>query len=158
MQEYHLITEDRQLPSIFSALSRAIRGTHPSNITKYTEYLNGYLEERDIYRKAKEQKYWYEKDRLEKLDREITKGMLEEEEQCRVYHRQPWTKEVNEVMTTANILRIHLSSMKNNINCNKRISQKQTMLKKEIRLPTDIKEASIALSLAQKNCRRIVEN
>jgi hypothetical protein len=148
---------DRQLPSIFSASSRAIRGTHPSNITKYTEYLNGYLEERDIYRKAKEQKYWYEKDKLEKLDRAITKGMLEAEEQCRIYHRQPWTKEVNEVMTTANILRIHLSSMKNNIDCRKQISQKQTMLKKEIRLPTDIKEASIALSLAQKNCRKLIK-
>jgi hypothetical protein len=49
---------DRQLPLIFAASSRAIRGTHPSNITKYIEYLNEYLEERDIYRKAKEQKYW----------------------------------------------------------------------------------------------------
>jgi hypothetical protein len=71
---------DKQLPSIYSASSRAIRGTHPSNITKYTEYLHEYLEERDIYRKAKEQKHCYEKDRLEKLDREITKGMLEAED------------------------------------------------------------------------------
>jgi hypothetical protein len=71
---------DRQLPSIFAASSRAIRGTHPSNITKYIEHLNEYLEERDIYRKAKEQKYWYEKDRLETLDRVITKGMLEAED------------------------------------------------------------------------------
>jgi hypothetical protein len=100
----------QQLPSIFSASSRAIRGTHPSNIAKYTEYLNEYLEERNIYRRAKEQKHWYEKDRLEKLNQELTKGMLEAEDQCRIYHRQPWTKEVNEVMTTANILRIHLSS------------------------------------------------
>jgi hypothetical protein len=44
---------DRQLPSIFSASSQAIRGTHPSNITKYIEYLDKYLEERDIYRKLK---------------------------------------------------------------------------------------------------------
>jgi hypothetical protein len=40
---------DRQLPSIFSPSSRAIRGTHPSNITKYIEYFHGYLEERYIY-------------------------------------------------------------------------------------------------------------
>jgi hypothetical protein len=40
---------DRQLPSIFSATSRAIRGTHPSNITKYVEHLNEYFEEKDIY-------------------------------------------------------------------------------------------------------------
>jgi hypothetical protein len=148
---------NRQLPLIFSAPSRAIRGSHPSNITKYTEYLNEYLEERDIYRKAKEQKYWYEKDRLEKLDRTITKGMLEAEEQCRVYHRQPWTKEVNEVMTTANILRIHLSSMKNNIDCKKQILQKQSLLKNEIELPQDIKEATIALTLAQKYCRKLIK-
>jgi hypothetical protein len=148
---------DRQLPSIFSSTSRAIRGAHPSNITKYTEYLNEYLEERDIFRKAKEQKYWYEEDKLEKLDREITKGMLAAEEQCRIYHRQPWTKEVNEVMTTANILRIHLSSMKNNIDCMKQISQKQALLKRTIELPLDIKEASIALSLAQKKCRTLIK-
>jgi 1,2-phenylacetyl-CoA epoxidase PaaB subunit len=148
---------DRQLPSIFSVSSRAIRGSHPSNITKYTEYLNEYIEERDIYRKAKEQNCWYEKDRLEKLDREITKGMLEAEEQCRVYHRQPWTKEVNEVMTTANILRIHLSSMRNNIDCKKQILQKQSLLKNEIELPPDIKEAAIALKLAQKNCRKLIK-
>jgi hypothetical protein len=148
---------DRQLPSIVSATSRAIRGTHPSNITKYKEYLNEYLEERDVYRKAKEQKYWYEKDKLEKLDWEITKGMLEADEQCRIHHSQPWTKEVNEVMTTANILRIHLSSMKNNTDYTKQISQKQSLLKNKIVLPPEIKEASMALSLAQKNCRILIK-
>jgi hypothetical protein len=148
---------DKQLPTILSATSGAIRGTHPSNITKYTEYLNEYLEDRDIYRKAKEQKYWYEKDRLEKLDWEIRKGMLEAEEQYRIHYRQLWTKEVNEVMTTANILRIHLSIMKNNIDCTKQISQKQSLLKNKIVLPPEIKEASMALSLAQKNCRILIK-
>jgi hypothetical protein len=70
---------DRQLvPLIFSASSRAIRGTHPSNITKYVEYLDEYLKERDMYRKVKEQKYWYEKDKLGKLDREITRQVPSE--------------------------------------------------------------------------------
>jgi hypothetical protein len=86
---------DRQLPTIFTASSRAIRGTHPSNITKYIEYLHKYLEERDIYRKTKEQKYWYEAKKLEVLDLAITKGMLEAEDQCRIHHRQPWTRGVN---------------------------------------------------------------
>jgi hypothetical protein len=112
---------DRQLPSIFSATSRAIRGTHPSNITKYVEYLHAYLEEADIFRLVKVQKNWYEKKKLEKLDRAITKGMLEAEDQCRMHHRQPWNKEVNEVMTTANMLRIKLSSLQNNLDCTKQI-------------------------------------
>ena len=147
---------DRQLPTIFSASSRAIRGSHPSNITKYVEYLDEYLKERDMYRKVKEQKYWYDKDKLEKLDRIITQGMLEAEDQCRIHHRQPWTKEVNEVMTTANILRISLSSLKNNIDCTKQIDQKQSLLKNKIVIPDDIKETTIALRLAQKNCRKII--
>jgi hypothetical protein len=140
---------DRQLPSIFSASSRAIRGTHPSNITKYVEYLHEYLEEKDIYRKAKVQKNWYEAKKLEALYHIITRGMLEAEDKCRIHHRQPWTKEVNEVMTTANILRIQhkLSSLKNNIDCTKQIAQKQALLKKEIELPEDIKEATLALGL-----------
>jgi hypothetical protein len=33
---------DRQIPTIFSSSSRAIRGTHPSNITKYI-YINYFL-------------------------------------------------------------------------------------------------------------------
>jgi hypothetical protein len=148
---------DRQLPSILSASSRAIRGNHPSNITKYVEYLDDYLEERDIYRKVKEQKYWYNKEKLEKLDRVITRGMLEAEDQCRIFHRQPWSKEVNEVMTTANILRINLSSLKNNIDCTKQIAQKQKMLKNEIEIPKEIKEATTALSKAQKNCRKLIK-
>jgi hypothetical protein len=148
---------DRQLPSIFASSTRAIRGTHPSNITKYVEYLDKYLEERDTYRKAKEQKYWYNKEILEKLDRIITMGMLEAEDQCRIHYRQPWSKEVNEVMTTANILRINLSSLKNNIDCSKQIAQKQSLLRNEIKIPEDIKEATIALSLAQKNCRKLIK-
>jgi hypothetical protein len=148
---------DRQLPSIFSASSQAIRGTHPSNITKYVEYLHEYLEEKDIYRKAKVQKNWYEAKKLEALDRAITRGILEAEDQCRIHHRQPWTKEVNEVMTTANILRIQLSSLKNNIDCTKQIAQKQALLKQEIELPEDIKEATLALRIAQKNCRKLIK-
>jgi hypothetical protein len=148
---------DRQLPSIFSASSRAIQGTHPSNITKYIEYINEYLEERDIYRKAKVQKNWYNRKKLEALDREITKGMLEAEDQCRIYHRQTWTKEVNEVMTTASILRIHLSNLRNNINCTKQISQKQALIKQEVFLPEEVKEITIALRMAQKKCRKMIK-
>ena len=147
---------DRRLPSIFSASSRAIRGSHPSNITKYIEYLDAYLNNNDMYRKVKEQKNWYEKNQLEKLDRMITRGMLEAEDQCRIFHRQTWSKEVNEVMTTANILRIHLSSLKNNIDCSKQIRQKQALLKKEIELSNDIKETTIALRIAQKNRRQLI--
>jgi hypothetical protein len=148
---------DRQLPSIFSATSRAIRGIHPSNIAKYVEHLNEYFEEIGIYRKVKLQKNWYEPKKLDALDRAITKEMLEAEEQCRIYHRQPWTKEVNEVMTTANIPRINLSSLRNNLNCTKQIAQKQALLKQEIKLPEDIREASIALMTAQKNCRTLIK-
>ncbi|OEU11118.1 hypothetical protein FRACYDRAFT_246229 [Fragilariopsis cylindrus CCMP1102] len=115
---------DRQLPAIYSASSRAIRGTHPSNITKYVEHLHAYLEENDMYRKVKEQKNWYDKKQLEKLDRMITKGMLEAEDQCRIFHREPWSKEVNE---------------------------------KQIELPPEIKESALALSLAQKNCRKLIK-
>jgi hypothetical protein len=83
--------------------------------------------------------------------------MLEAEDQCRIHHRQPWTKEVNEVMTTANILRINLSSLKNNIDCSKQIAQKQALLKQEIKLPEDIQKATIALTKAQKKCRILIK-
>ncbi|OEU17034.1 hypothetical protein FRACYDRAFT_239635 [Fragilariopsis cylindrus CCMP1102] len=149
---------DRQLPSIFSASSRAIRGSHPSNITKYIKHLHEYFIENDMYRRVKEQKYWYEKDKLEKLDRMITRGMLEAEDQCRIHHREPWSKEVNEVMTTAHILRINLSSIRNNIDCSKQIAQKQSLLQKKIKVPEELREATIALRVAQKNCRKLIHD
>ena len=83
--------------------------------------------------------------------------MLEAEDQCRIFHREPWSKEVNEVMTTANILRVHLSSLRTNIDCSNQIRQKQRLLKKEIELPPEIKEAMTALRLAQKKCRQLIE-
>jgi hypothetical protein len=60
-------------------------------------------------------------------------------------------------MTTANILRINLSSLRNNLDCTKKIAQKQALLKQDIKLPEDIREASIALTIAQKNCRTLIK-
>ena len=77
--------------------------------------------------------------------------------QCRIFHREPWSKEVNEVMTTANLLQIHLSSLQTNIDCSRQIRQKQRLLKQEIDLPPEIKEAMSALRLAQKKCRQLIE-
>jgi hypothetical protein len=87
----------------------------------------------------------------------ITKGMLEAENQCRIHHRQPWTKEVNEVMTTANILRIQLFSLRNRIDCSKQIEQKQRLLLSRIVLSTEIDAVSIALRDAQANCRKLIK-
>ena len=149
---------DKQLPAIFSATSRAIRGTHPSNITKYVRHFHAYLEEKDVFRLAKVQKNWYEEKKLERLDSIITAGMLEAENQCRIYHRQAWTPEVNEVMTTANILRIHLSSLRTNIDCSRQIEQKQQLLLNRISLPECIELTSMALRLAQQKCRKFIQD
>ena len=148
---------DRQLPSIFSASSRAIRGTHPGNITNYVKQLHKYLTTNDIFRLAKVQTNYYTQKDLEKLDRRITKGMLEAENKCRSHHRLPWNEEVNEVMTTANILRIQLSSLKNNIDCDKQIEQKQRLLLKRIILSMETEVVSKALRTAQLKCRKLIK-
>ena len=148
---------DRQLPAIFSPSSRAIRGTHPSNITKYIKHLHNYLDKNDIFRLAKQQKHYYEQKELEKLDRRITKGMLEAEGQCRIHHRLPWSKEVNEIMTTANVLRIQLSSLRNRIDCTNQIEQKQRLLKTRIVLSEEVEEVSKALTAAQLKCRKLIK-
>jgi hypothetical protein len=60
-------------------------------------------------------------------------------------------------MTTTNILRIKLSSLKSNIDCTKQIAQKQALLKKAIALTEDIQETTTALRIAQKNCRTLIQ-
>jgi len=60
-------------------------------------------------------------------------------------------------MTTANLLRVHLSSLRNNIDCTKQITQKQNLLVNKIILPPDIETASTALRTAQTNCRKLIK-
>jgi hypothetical protein len=95
------------------------------------------------------QKNSYNTKQLEALDNLITKGMLNAEEQC---------KEVNEVMTTANILRIYLSSLLNNIDCSKQIAQKRTLLEHQMVFLDGIEAAIKASRNAKKLCRKLIKD
>ena len=90
-----------------------------------------------MYRKQKKAKHYYDADKIVKLDELITAGMLHAESKCRNVLRLPWSKEINEVMTKFNILKIHLSNLRNNIDCSKQIEKKEQLPNKENNPPTD---------------------
>ena len=79
--------------------------------------------------------------------------MLHAKSKCRNGLRLPWCKEFNEVMTKFNILKIHLSSLRNNIDCSKQIEKKEQLLAKKIILPSTITDTVIALKKAQQDVR-----
>ena len=52
-------------------------------------------------------------EKAEKLDKSITEGMLAAELICLIIYRLPWDEITHEVMTSRNIIKCHLSVLKN---------------------------------------------
>ena len=139
---------DRRLPAIVSPAKRCIRSSHPRLVKRYIGKLHKYFVDHNIVQKGKEAKHYYDADKIEKQDKLITAGMLHAKSKCRNGLRLPWSKEINEVMTKFNILKIHLSSLRNNIDCSKQIEKKERLLEKKITLPLTITDTVIALKKA----------
>ena len=71
----------------------------------------------------------YNYEAVEKLDELITEGMLFAESECRHNVRLPWNEEIYEKMTQVNILRLHMSSLRNKVDYTDQIENKQRTLK-----------------------------
>ena len=92
--------------------------------------LSAYFEDHGIMKKAQAVREESNYEAVEKLDELITAGMLHAEHECRNDVRLPWSNEIHTLMTQVNILGIHLSSLKNNINCTTQIAAVQIAAKK----------------------------
>lgn len=66
-------------------------------------------------RKVTEVEHHYNYEDIEKLDELITAEILHAEQECQNDMRLPWSEEIHETMTQVNILKIHFSSLYNNI-------------------------------------------
>ena len=148
---------DRRLPAILSPAERCIQSSHPRLVKRYIEKLHKYFVDHNIIQKAKEAKNYYDAEKIEKLDKLITVGMLHAESKYRNCLRLPWSKEINKVMTKFNILKIHLSSLRNNIDCSKQIEKKEQLLAKKIVLPLTITDTVIALKQALAGGQDLLE-
>ena len=75
---------DRRLPQLFSPSARSIKGSHPSNITKYIKALHKYMVDQNIILRVREVFYCklFVPEKVEKLDKSITEGMLAAERIC----------------------------------------------------------------------------
>ena len=151
---------DGALPAIVNPAERYIRSNHPRLVRKYIEKLSAYFEDHGIVKKAQAVRDTYNYEAVEKLDELITAGMLHAEHECRNDIRLPWSEEIHTIMTQVHILRIHLSSLKNNIDCTKQIHKaqiaaKQKSLKVQQDLPTSIRATTELLKSSQKDIRRL---
>ena len=106
-------------------------------------------------RKVTEIQKNYNYEEVEKLDELITAGMKCAEEECKNASRLPWSPEIHETVTQVNLLRLHLSSLRNRINCDDQIEQKQKSLKVPFPLPLTVKETSDVLKGLQKQVRKL---
>ena len=111
-------------------------------------------------RKVTEIQHEYSYEAVEKLDELITIGMMCAKQECRNNVRLPWSKDIHEKMTQVNILRLHMSSLQNKVDCTDQIEKKQQTLKVQQTLPPTVKETTETLKAAQggsKTGTKIVE-
>lgn len=77
-----------------------------------------------------------DKEKADKLDAQITEGMLAAEKQCLITYQLPWDKITHDIMTRLNILRIVRSGLLTGIDNKDVIELKKKTLKEPIDLPT----------------------
>ena len=146
---------DRRLLVIVNPAEKCIWSSHPRLVRKYIEKLSDYFKDHNIVRKVTEIQHTYNYEEVEKLDKLITTGILHVERECRHNVRLPWSNEIHKTMPQVNILRIHMSSLRNNIDYSNQIEKKQQSLKVEQYLPTTRKETTELLKDAQKQVQII---
>ena len=136
---------DWRLPTIISHSERYIHSSHPKLVQRYIETLHDYFDDHNILQKVMEAQHYYDADKVEELDELIITGMYYAKDKCQDRLRIPWSKQINKIMTHFHILKIHLSSLCNKIDCSKQIKKKQKLLEKAIMLPITISAAVAAL-------------
>ena len=146
---------DRRLPAIVNPAERCIRSNHPRLVRKYLLKLAKYLKEHNIERKITEIQHDYSYEAVEKLDELITAGMMCAEQACRNDVQLPWSEEIHEKMTQINILRMYMSSLRDNTECTSQFEKKQQSLKVKQPLPPTVKETTELLKVAQKQVRKM---
>ena len=108
---------DRRLPQLFSPAARSIRGNNPNQITKYIRAFHQYIDEHNIVRRALPllHKCYFDPGKVNKLDEQITAGMLAAEKECLITYRLPWDDITHDLMTRINIIRMVLSGLRTGI-------------------------------------------
>ena len=126
-----IVLFDRQTPAIVSPAERCICNSYPRLVKRYIEKLHKYFVNHNIVEKAKELRHYNDAEKIKKLDKLITAGMLHAKSKCRNGMRIPWSKEINKVITKFHILKIHLSSLCNDIDCSAQIEKKERLVAKK---------------------------
>ena len=151
---------DRRLPQLFSKAVRSIKGNHPSNITKYIEYLHKYITEHNIIRQAMEMMHvcYFDMVKVEILYSQITEGMLAAEKECLITYQLPWDEITHDLMTRVNILKIVLSGLKTGIDNKDVINNKMNTLKEPIDLPTTTNDTNKELRELTRRQRQLIRD
>ena len=95
----------------------------------------------------------YDQQKVETLDKVITKGLLHAEHQCKHYQRLPWSPEINELVTKINMMKLTLTSMNNKIDMTKQIASQRKNLKTEFTIPATKDELNKEIREARKQIR-----
>ena len=146
---------DRRLPPLIAAPSRAIRSTHPTNVTKYIQRLHKWFVDWNVVVRMDVLKQNFCPKKFDRLDKCITEGIIATEDRLRIIHRLPWSPEVHVVMTTMYILKANLSQIRTHQDLSLQIDRHQKTLKFPVQLHETTETASKALNKTRKEFRRL---
>ena len=91
-----------------------------------------------------------------KLDRDITRGMLHAEKQCRQVGRDPWSPKLKKARLKVEIFKLALSMHRNGIDYSQQIERAIVNFVDLIEVPATLEEIKISLSHAQRELRTVL--
>lgn len=150
---------DRAPVAIAAPSERHVRTDVPPLIIKYITALNEYCTLHDVYRRASEMLESEEPchELAESVKRDILRGMLHAELNCKSYKRLPWSEDVHTAMTTLHILKRRLSSILTGYDMTEQIERRQRSLAEPVAIPATYSETVQAIRHARRRCREVAK-
>ena len=118
------------------------------------------MEEHNLLQRAMEllHECYFDADKANKLDEQITAGMLAAEKACLITYRLPWDRVTHDLMTRINILKTVLSQFKTRIDSTAVIDLKMKELSEPIVLPTSLEATNKELRELKRKQRELTRD
>ena len=140
-----------------TASSRSVNGNHPKNITKYILGLHKYIIDHNILQRVitLQHPQNFNENKAESIDVSMTAGMLAAEKQCLQSYRLPWDAITHEIMMSKNIVKSHLSMLRNKRANEDTISAKMDRLHKQFESPSTVEDTNVLLRKLTMKAREL---
>ena len=146
-------------PKISSKSTRRLQTSNLEANGMYLLSLHAYFDRHKIFKRlsALEEQKEVDGPKAEKLDRDITRGMLHSEKHCRYRGQDPWSPKLKKARMKVEIFKLNLSMTRTKRDYQARIDKLVNEYSDTIELPETIASMKISLRTAQSELRVVLK-